>query len=426
MIKLPLLGLALLQLAASSAPGPTPDRHHLRYQRAVNVAPGPSPHACAVLSADLFSHAAPSLTDLRLYDGADELPYVLTLSDAATPTNDPATVSNLGTQSGRIVFDLQMPARSYTNVTLALAARDFLATARVSGERPGVPATQLGEYTLFDLTSQHLSRSTTLGLQESTFPVLHVELTFTPAPGAPAQIFSPAIVTGASVPPSREAQTLYTPVAETSTLLHRNHRTIAEFHIPARVPVERIAFVLPPGFQSNFSRPVLLTAQAGADPGNLAEQLSGEISRVNLPSPATGIHHEQLTVPATLGSNMQTDAVVAVAIADGDDRPLPIASVRLEMRQRQLCFDPPAAAPILYYGDSELHAPVYDYARLFAPTAPVRIATLDPEQPNPAYTPRADSRPFTERHPELLWLVLLAAVGALGFTAFRSAKSLPK
>ena len=71
-----------------------------------------------------------------------------------------------------------MPSRPYTEVALDLDGQDFLATATVSGTRDpnDRSSTSLGEFTLFDLTSQHLSHNTTLHLQESSFPYLHIEL----------------------------------------------------------------------------------------------------------------------------------------------------------------------------------------------------------------------------------------------------------
>ena len=90
-----------------------------------------------------------------------------------------------------IVFDLEMPARAYTGVTLNLdpAVHDFIATATVTGSDAlggRGRATALGSFTLFDLASQRLSRDTTIPLQESTFRYLHIELSFAYAPGVEA------------------------------------------------------------------------------------------------------------------------------------------------------------------------------------------------------------------------------------------------
>ena len=52
----------------------------------------------------------------------------------------------------------------------------------------------------------------------------------------------------------------------------------------------------------------------------------------------------------------------------------------------------------------------------------VSESTLGAER---ALSPEAATglRPFTERHPVLLWVALLLVVGTLGFVALRSARS---
>jgi hypothetical protein len=51
----------------------------------------------------------------------------------------------------------------------------------------------------------------------------------------------------------------------------------------------------------------------------------------------------------------------------------------------------------------------------------VSPSTLGPER---ALTPEAAGlRPFTERHPVLLWIALILVVGTLGLVALRSARS---
>ena len=426
------LGRAAALLLLFQLAGPPAEPVHFRYQRAVTVASGTAAQACAVLDGGLYAHAGTALNDIRLYDQkAEPVPFAILVSNPVSEGNDAARVMNLGGVAGKIGFDLAMPARSYTSVNLDLEAKDFLASAKVygqSGAETGTQGTFLGEFTLFDLTMQHLGRATTLNLQESNFPRLHVDLIVSAAPGTGLQTLVPGMVAGASIPPSREGQMLYTPVAEVANLSAANGRSVATFRIPARVPVERVEFVLPPGFKTNFSRPVKITAQAAAtaDTEGAAEQLTGEISRVELTEAGHAIHEEELTVPATLGANLQSDATVTVMVEDGDDRPIPFRAVRLEMRQRMLCFAPPTedAGVRLVYGDTALRAPVYDYARLFRPLDGARTAQLAPEEVNPVYRPRSDTRPFTERHPELLWIALLLVVGVLGVVAFRSIRRL--
>ncbi len=256
----------------------------------------------------------------------------------------------------------------------------------------------------------------------------------------------PAMVRGAQVPPSRESEILYTTVAQTSSIQTYGRESRANFEIPERVPVERVEFVLAPGFKANFSRDVKLTATAESQAtgaankvssaeGNvdnderapLPETVTGNILRVHANEAGREIHTEELGFPAILGANLQRPAKVEVAIENGDDQPLPIKEVRLEMRQRELCFDASAARGAdlgLYYGDPALAGPVYDYERLFVAADKPLTSTLGPEQLNPQYTPRPEAPlPFTERHPQVLWIALIAAICALGLVALRSSRN---
>jgi hypothetical protein len=49
---------------------------------------------------------------------------------------------------------------------------------------------------------------------------------------------------------------------------------------------------------------------------------------------------------------------------------------------------------------------------------------LGAERQNPEYQARAAAAlPFTERHPEVLWIVLICVVSALGVVALKSARN---
>ena len=415
--------------------GPRAEQRYFHFRAPVTLPAEAQGRTCAVLPARVFANSKATLTDLRLYAGTAEVPYVITESKSTLAPPDSAQVLNLGLHGTRISFDLQMPQRAYTEVQLSLSGENFLATAQVAGEpAPGsAKVVDLGQFTLFDLTGQHLSRNTTLPLPESSFPYLHVELAVSAAPGF-AFTPQPAMVSGAEVPPDLEAQTLYTPVASTTAFAQYGRQTFAALDLPAHVPVERIRFTVRPGERTNFSRQVRIAATpvaATRDPIPFQpERLDAEISRVHLPPRVPGaqpISAESLAIAATLGANLERPASVEVTVRNGDDQPVPFASVVLEMRERKLCFDAPASGePLaLFYGDAALPAPVYDYARLFNPEDPARTATLGPEETNPAYTARPlPAQAFTERHPQVLWLALLAAVAALGFVAFRQSRTM--
>ena len=427
-----LLALLLWQ-AAPSPRTPVADPQFLRYQRTISL-PNGAGQSCVAIDPQIFPNAAPSLKDLRIYQASAgqpirEIPYAITLSEPAQSDSEPARILNLGLRGKTVVFDLGMPARPYTEVTLDLTGKDYLATAIVSGasDLHATASTSIGEFTLFDLTTQHLSRNTTLHLQESSFPYLHIELTASPAPGNNTFAVTTQMVEGATIPPSREAQTVYTTAAETTSITQRGRQTVASFALPERVPIERVSFVLAPDFKSNFSRDVQISDRPVGTPPSAGETIAGTILRVRLNQTGREIRQQQLSIPATLGSNMQSAATMEVVIENGDDVPLPITAVHLEMRERKLCFDAPAAGPLtLYYGDPALTAPQYDYARLFSTAGAVHTAQLGPERLNPTYHPRPDLRPITERHPDLLWIALLAVICSLAVVALHSSKKLPR
>lgn len=428
-----LVSLALIVAALWQAEGHvSPELRYLQYERGlrgVAGAPAVTGPACAVLDGDIYAHSS-ALADVRLFAGSREVPYALSTSQSA-PGNDDAKVLNAGMRGSHVAFDLEMPARPYSDVTLDLNGEDYVATATVTGmsSAADTKGTALGSFTLFDLSATGLGQSTTLKLVESTFPYLHVDLSVTGAGGKPFAADA-TMIEGASVPPSREAQTIYTVVAQSSAITRVGRHSVTNFQLPAHVPVERVTFKLAAADHTNFSREVSILAHANTsnpqDPES-RESVAGTITRIRMTQGGRDLREESLSVPATLGANMDHAADVQVWVENGDDQPLALASVQLEMRQRLLCFDAqPDGLPTLYYGDAKLQPPVYDYSRTFDPGHAAVAYELGAEAVNPVFTPRVvlDTRTVLDKHPEIVWLGLLVVVAALGLVAFRSAKKI--
>ena len=422
----------LLLGAVALASGPGAERQYFRYERTVRVGEAGA-QACAVVDATTFAHSGPGLRDVRLYQGAVEVPYTVSLSETAGVEDESVRVLNLRQINGRVDFDLQMPGHLYTDVTLQIDAKDFVAAASVTGsDTVGGHGARLGDFTVFDLSGQKLSRSTMLHLQESNYRYLHVELVSQGSGGVSG--LRGDEIRGAIVPPSRQAQTVYSTSVDTTAIAQRGHQTVATLELPAGVPAERIAFELDPNFKGNFRRDVHISAKPKDTSPRDLETVDGEISRVRMTvggdtssmTFANGnrvIEDVRLEMPATLGANLHGDALVEIAVENGDDAPLPIKSVRVEMRERKLCFDvAKAPSPVMYYGDAALLGPVYDFAKLPLRVNEAATAKLMGEVPNPEYRERPDTRPFTERHPELMWVVLLAVISVLGMVALRSSR----
>ncbi len=424
-----LLGAALCLVQSSSGGlenGPT----HLRYERELRMpADSTGDQACAVLDADVFAHmAGRTVDDLRVYregsgsarEGfgtAVETPFTLMESEAEPTEPQPAIVQDPAVHGDTLEFNLRMPRQPYSAIELQLAAADFSAVATVTGfDGQGSAAQPLGEFTLFDLTREHLARSTELPLQESRLPLLHVSLRLhgvTP---------TTAMIRGAVVPPSREAQTLYTMVSETSDFRLEGTATVAHFTLPEHVPVERVRLILPPGFHGEFLRTLWLAADSKTSP---SENVSGEVWAVNRPGGSNGspaLHAARLSLDSVLAANLRSPARVTVALKNNGQPPLPLRAMVLEMRQRTLCFPViDGQRYTLRYGDAGLRAPVYTQTALSA-TSTTISATLGPELNNPAYVARPLLWHLNQRRPELYWLGLLAAITLAGTFALHRAR----
>ena len=406
--------IGVLLLAAVAA---TPDIRYFHYLRPVETAATLPGQTCLVLDAGIYAHAAPQLADLRLYRESTETPYVIRQDAPAEADRKSIAPLNLGVRGGQTVFDAELPDAHYSDLELAITGQDFIATVTVSGSRvqAGGPETRIGAFTIFDLTRQKLGRSTVLHLPELDFRFLHFSV---------AGPLKPESITGLSVERLPASEPNYQTIAESTQVTQKGHSSILEFTVPAHVPVDRMAFV--PGAQpALFSREVSIRAEAVAPPASTdgAEPerpvtASGNLIRVHNIQNGRKIDEERLTVDAPW-TGFATAAKWTVTIDNGDDAPLALERVRLQMLERKLCFEAAAKAGYaLFYGDPALTAPHYDYATLFTPQADASLAAVGTEKPNPGYQPRPDERPFTEKHPALLWVALIAVVALLGGLAF--------
>lgn len=433
-LVLALVAAVLWQVGDFNAPeaGQTSqaEPQHMLYERALGLPAGASGVACAVLDAKVYEHVASwSAADLRVFQDREaktevEIPFLVSYSEAQPTDAMTAAATNRRVEHGEIAFDLEMPKRPYTRVDLEIAAQDFVGTATVT-EDAGGKGKLLGVFPVFDLTAEHLARSTALALQESSMGELHVVLRLRGLDGRALTGLSADWVKGALVPASREAQTLYTSVASSSALQTKGGNTSVEFAVPEHVPIERVAFAVSPEYKKDFLRDVVIAA--GGERVAAREIVEGTIWRVDRAAAdeeKVGIHEEKLTQDAVLASNLHAPAIVRVEVKSGaDGGALPLASVKLQMRQRTLCFRAaPNARYVLRYGDRSLRAPVYDLEQLPQVMTDPVIAELGPEQRNAGFVERRRLDQGVVRRRELFWIGLLLCVSVVGIAASRHTK----
>jgi hypothetical protein len=429
------VGLAALALAVATPASPAAAPVFraaapvFRYDRPVELAQTPSPETCVVLPPDLLLHAAPRLQDLRVMAGDREIAYEVRASNDVTgEMARPEQILNLGQQSGAVSFDVEMTQPRYNRVLLRMGRSHFSVLIHVTGtERAGgAGGVVFPEIAYSSNADQDEPQQRVISLPESSFRYLHFEIqTLALDPVTPQDIAGVDVLL-ASAEPLR-----YVQVATASGAQHKPHQTVYEFAVPANLPLDRLSFASDDP-QAVFSRTADLERFRSSQ---TAETAAEDASRQEMPMQSEGIALIQapegkaaLPSGSSGAINLGLGAVpyastVRLTIQNGDDAPLALHDIALQMRERQVCFlRQPGTSYTLRYGDPLLGAPEYDLSPIEAAAMSVSESALGAERAL-APEPAIGLRPFTERHPVLLWIALIVVVGTLGFVALRSARS---
>jgi hypothetical protein len=297
----------------------------------------------------------------------------------------------------------------YDHLDLVLTSRNFVAHARVEGENDPQRRVWavLDDSILYDLSSDALGSNYILRLPRTKYKYLRVTIDGPVKRGD---------IRGAFAEAKDEQTAQWRDVAVATKREEQGKETVITFTVPNATPVERAVFTVDSG-QPNFWRRVEVQTRAGGIVG------TGEIKRIHMMRARRKIDSEEEVVQ--LGGGMpQRQNTIKVIVHNGDDPPLRISDVRLQQMERRVYFDVSGRGQIaLYYGDEKLGPPVYEYSQLFQRDKAATLASLAPEVANDAYTGRPDGRPWSERHPIVLWITIVAAVVILGVIALRSLRA---
>ncbi len=351
----------------------------------------------------IWKHARADLGDLRLYSGGTEVPYTLTTEHSSEQQQRTTlVVLQQAVVAGKTQFLIDMSGvADYDHVKLAISARDFVAHAHVEGaDDPHAKRwAEPGDSILYDLSKEKLGSNDVLRLPRSTYKYLRVTLD--------GQV-RPNEVVGASSDKAEAQPAAWRDVSTAAKQEQSGKDTILTFDVPENSPVERVTLAIDSA-QPNFQRNVEIQGE------NSSWISTGEINRIHLVRGGQKIDSERPDV----AFSARGQKIIKVVVHNGDDPPLKISGARLQQLERRVYFD--ASGPlILYYGDAKLDAPVYDYAKLFVRDQAAAAAQLGTETANAAYAGRPDDRPWSEKHPAVLWIVIVVAVLTLGAVAMRS------
>ena len=392
---------------------------YFRYERPAEPAKTTGQHY-VIVDETLWQHARPDLGDVRIYWEQTEIPYKLIIESGGTETERKSfRVLQPGIVGGKTQFLLDMSGvPEYDRIELQLATKDFVAHARVEGQDDphGARWADLGNTTLYDLSTEKLGRNSTLQIPLTNYKYLRVTVDRAVKPGD---------VEGGTAGVTRARQAVWRDLSSKAAISQgdgnsqrdangeQRNSTVLTFSIPGNVPVERVLLAIDPA-QENFRRPVEIQSEEGSWSG------SGEITRIHMLRNGQKIDVEQ----TSLDIEGTGPATLKIKIQNGDDAPLRITYARLQQYERRIYFDSPSGAEThFYYGDEKLGAPVFDYAKLFEKGANADRVLFRTEAANAAYTGRPDDRPWSERHPAVLWVAIIVAVAILGTIALRSMKT---
>ena len=385
----------------------SPSLSYFKYARPIRLTGAGQQYV--IVDQTLWRHARADLGDLRLYAGETEIPYSL-ITERGSQERERTDVPVLqqSTVAGKTQFLIDMSRLAeYDHVDLKLSTTNFVAHARVEGQDDphGQHWASLGDSILYDLSKENLGGNHMLRLPRATYKYLRVTID-----GA----VKPDEVQGATSETVEERPAVWRDVSSAPKQEQKGKDTVFTFEVAENAPVERAMFVVSPS-QANFWRKVEIQN------GRAAWLGSGEINRIHMVRGGHKIDSEDQHVDFPDNGQNIEPKIVKVIIHNGDDPPLKVTAASLQQFERRLYFGAPAQGQLtLYYGDEKLELPVYHYAKLFQRDKAAVAAQLGPEASNTAYTGRPDDRPWSERHPVVLWIAVLAAVVVLGGTALRS------
>ena len=367
---------------------------------------------------DVLSHSSGDFSDLRILDESGaETPFVLRNSIAvARSTSWEATVRENSFVPGKytqIVLDLGAYPRFHNAVQLQTPESDFILWVEVDASDDARTWRIVKERApISRFRKEGLEGNQTVHYSDINARYMRVQI---------REDDKQFPVTGASVFPSSQSQKDVIPEQWIALQDARRPEANAASGTTGwtldlgstHVPVNSIDFTTD---QKEFYRGVRLSVSNDGKewlPGG-----GGEIYRYMGDSK----QQESLRVPAYSYSGSR---YWKVEILNGNDEPLSNVKLSASMVPRLILFRPATGHSYrLAYGNGKAQAPQYDLERTLhiVATEDAFADQLGLEQENSAYE---DPRPFSERHPEILWGALALAVVALGYTALRTMRTPP-
>ncbi|MDA1127245.1 MAG: DUF3999 family protein [Chloroflexi bacterium] len=358
---------------------------------------------------DVYVHAAPDLSDLRVVEEISEreVPYKLIVERGEQRrASVSVTMRDLGHVAGQyttFVLDLNQQGALHNELEISTSSQNFQRDVVVEGSEDGENWRVLDDKRqIFDFTiseRRFTTRDTRVQYPSSTARFLRVRII--DGELAPLDVRGAVVFFAQQIQPH---QTKY-PITISAPVEDATKRT-SEFVLDLEnsgLPTNRLSLTIP---QENFYRRVMLEGSHDNQSWSPLRQ-SENVYKFNTPK----FVGSQLSI----AYSEATYRYFRLTIFNEDDAPLSVASVQASGISRKLIFSAePGVSYRLYYGNADANRPSYEFEHLFPylVTENLPVANLGIHTANPQFTlPAAPQKPFTERYP---WLVpTLVAIAAL-------------
>ena len=373
------------------------------------------------LDRHVYEAARSDLADLRIESELGEgVAFAIDRGGAvlAQPQIEPRMRNRGTTRGGAASAVLDFGRRTdKARLSLRLPGDNFRRRVTVEGSDDGVDWTTLGEETwVFAIPGPEPLRYETLALPENDFPLLRV--TVHPGPDEKERLaIERAFVPAGERPPRRE-----------TTLAPRWSRaddpsageTWLTLDLGARhQPFHEIALDVE---DARFFREARLEARR--DPPPVRDGVAGPVRWEQIGRGVVyRLEHDQKVRESLTVEARGRERVLRLRVRNGDDRPLRVRDVAVSVPVERVLFEAvPGHRYRLTYGAPDRPAPRHDLARTMGDRG--EEASLAEIGPPVRLEARAEPPPpWTERHPALLWIGLVAVAVALAALTWRALRA---
>jgi hypothetical protein len=413
-----LIATCTMAAALVSGAADLPDRwRSWRYSRAVQENSSSKPRDPGgseeiLLPWDLFAHSNSDLSDLRMVDDKGrEVPYELRIDRGQTRVESHAAHilenSFVAGQYTQVIGDLGPDAPFFDRVHIETAWSDFIVWAEVALSddaktwRIVEPRAPIARF-----QKRAVEGTQTIPFQGLNSRYIRLRIFDT------QQQFG---VTSLTALREQSRPAVLSEVPSTFLAANSDDTTESSWTTElrsSRLPVSRLIVA---SATPEFYRAVRIS---GSDDGKTWNYRgSGVIFRYK----QAGKTRESLAIDFP---EWQQNRLLRVDVINGNDQPLRGLALVLLAVPRVAVFRPQSGSSYrVLYGNERAKQPEYDLAH-FLETVPKSagsaVMSLGPEQATANYT---DPRPFSERHPETLWISLAIAVVLIGLTALKTLRT---